>query len=53
MVEPCWNCKQIDEELYCPECVTTEPTGCVNCGYCTECSKVWSRLDFNGWRGRE
>ena len=52
MVEVCEWCKIEDERLYCPECVTISATGCVNCGFCVECQKVWSKLDFQGWRGR-
>lgn len=53
MVEVCEWCKIEDERLFCPECATIDATACVNCGFCTECTKVFTQLDFHDYKGRE
>lgn len=53
-VKLCEDCgKGGEENLYCPECITWQPTGCPQCGYCTVCQKSYTSLDFHDYRGRE
>lgn len=49
----CEWCSKVDERLYCPECSTFTATACVNCGFCTECTKIYKALDFHDYKGRE